>query len=414
MVLALLSILSIFVAVAIGFWKNINVGLIALLFALVLGHFIGGIPVGDIIGFWPLRLFFTTFGVTLLFSIARLNGTLEKLSKWIIFQSRGRKALIPVLFYVLALFLASIGPGNISTSALLLPIGIMIAFRTGISILLMSGLIIFGSIAGGLSPIAPNGIVALELAELHGVGTLGWSIYLTNVLSITIFSALMYVTLGGLKMNGERVEIDRPEPFDRTQVVTLVAVATLVGLVIATGVNVGFAAFGISAFLFLFKAADQNEAIAGVPWSTLLLICGTAVLIGVSDELGGVELLTNFLASLMNVVTAVPILAILSGVMSIFSSAVGVVMPALIPTSISLSEALGGNVSPALITTTIAVGSHMTTTSPFSTMGALALASAPETVDKKKMFKDLFILSFVAVAFIALFGLIGGLGLFLP
>jgi len=409
--IAIISLLSIVIAIAIGFWKNINVGLIALAFSLILGYYIGGIPINTIIGYWPLKLFFTTFGITLLFSIAKLNGTLEKISKFIIFQSRGRKILIPVIFYVLALLIASVGPGNISTSALLLPIGLAIAFQTGISILMMSSLIILGSIAGGLSPLAPNGIVALDLALSNGVGNLGVSIFAYNVLAMTLFSILIFIALGGFKLRGDRVEIAKPGQFNKQQIITMIAVILLVLWVIIGGVNVGFAAFAFSVILLILKAADQNESIQHVPWSTLLLICGTAVLISVISELGGVSLLTTFLASLMNQQTAVPILAVLSGVMSIFSSAVGVVMPTLIPTTVSLSNELGMVVSPAVLTITIAVASHIVTMSPFSTMGALALASSPETVDKKKLFKDLFIMAFSSLLFIALFlGLMVAIG----
>jgi len=272
MPLEILSLLAVVLAIIIGFWKDINVGLIGLVFSLFLGYYLGGIPIADIIDFWPMTLFFTTFGVTLLFSIARLNGTLEKLSKVMIYQSRGRKALIPIIFYILAVVLASIGPGNISTSALLLPIGLMIAGKAGISILMMSGVIILGSIAGGLSPLAPNGIVALTLAREHGVGELGGAIYFTNVFAITLFTTLLYVFMGGAKKNGERYMIDKPTAFTHMQWVTLATVLAMVLWVIIGGVNVGFAAFVMSAILFLFNAADQREAIQGVPWSTLLLI----------------------------------------------------------------------------------------------------------------------------------------------
>lgn len=398
----IISLLAIVLAIIIGFWKDVNVGLIALVFALFIGYYGGGIPINTIISYWPMSLFFTTFGITLLFSIAKLNGTLEKLSKTIINQSRGKKILIPIIFYVLALVLASVGPGNISTSALLLPIGLIIAYSANISILMVSTLIILGSIAGGLSPLAPNGIVALELARANGVGELGYHIYLNNILVMTLFSAIAFVALGGLKLRGDRIEIEAPGKFDKQQIFTLVTIVVLVAWVMIGKVNVGFAAFTLSAVLFIFKSADQNQAIKNVPWSTILLICGTAVLIRVADELGGVSLLTTFLASLMNEQTAVPILAILSGVMSIFSSAVGVVMPTLIPTTVQLSNELGQVVSPAVLTITIAVASHIVTVSPFSTMGALALASSPETVDKKKLFKNLFIMSFLALIFIAL------------
>jgi di/tricarboxylate transporter len=409
---AILSLLSLVVAIILGFWKNINVGLIALVFSLIIGYYLGGIPINTIISYWPIKLFFTTVGITLLFSIAKLNGTLEKISKFIIYQSKGRKVLIPIIFYFLALIIASVGPGNISTSALLLPIGLVIAYKTRISVLMMSTLIITGSIAGGLSPLAPNGIVALDLAMTNGVGDLGYSIYIMNVISMTTFSAIVFLVLGGLKLRGDRVEIESAGRFDKYQIITLVSIFLLVIWVIVGGINVGFAAIVFSVLLLLIGAADQNEAILNIPWSTLLLICGTAVLISVVNEVGGVELISNFLASLMNEYTAVPIMSILAGVMSIFSSAVGVVMPTLIPTTVGLSTELGNVVSPTVLTISIAVASHIVTMSPFSTMGALALASSPKTVDKKALFKNLFIVAFSSLAFIALFlGVVAGLGL---
>jgi di/tricarboxylate transporter len=403
----IISLLSLVVAIAIGFWKDINVGLIALVFSLFVGYYLGGIEINTIIGYWPVKLFFTTLGITFLFSIAKLNGTLETISKTIIYQSRGHKILIPIIFYFLAVIIATVGPGNISTSALLLPIGLAIGYRTNISALMMSTLIILGSIAGGLSPLAPNGIVALDLAIMHGVGDLGFTIFIINVLSMTVFSAILFIILGGLKLRGDKIEIEKADKLDKAQIITLISIVVLVIWVIVGNVNVGFAAFVLSAILIILNVADQNNAILHVPWSTLLLISGTAVLINVINELGGVDLLAEMLATLMNERTAIPIMGILAGVMSIFSSAVGVVMPTLIPTTVELSNNLLNVVTPTALTVTIAVASHIVTMSPFSTMGALALASSPETVDKKRLFKNLFITAFSSLVFIALF--LGGL-----
>ena len=277
---------------------------------------------------------------------------------------------------------------------------------------MMSTLIITGSIAGGLSPLAPNGIVALDLAQTHGVGDLGYQVYIMNVISMTLFSAIVFIALGGLKYSGDRIEIEKADKFDKHQIITLVCIFLLVLWVMIGGINVGFAAIVFSVFLLIIGSADQNQAILHIPWSTLLLICGTAVLINVINEVGGVQLLTDFLASLMNKTTAVPIMSTLAGIMSIFSSAVGVVMPTLIPTTVSLSNELANVVSPAVLTITIAVASHIVTMSPFSTMGALALASSPADVDKKALFKNLFIIAFSSLAFIALFlGIIAAIGL---
>lgn len=409
MLIEIISLVALVLAIAIGFWKNVNVGLIALSFSLFLGYYIGGIALDTIIGYWPLKLFFTTFGVTLFFGITKLNGTLEKVSKFMIYQSRGKTVLIILVFYVLALVLASIGPGNISTGALLLPIGLALAYQAKIPISLMSIIIINGAIAGGLSPIAPNGIVALTLAADHGVGDLGFRIYITHVLSMSAFSVFMFFLLGGAKLRGNRIDIEKPGQFNKHQIITLVCVGILILWVMIFKVNVGFASIVLATFLLTIKTADPHEAIHSVAWTAITLICGTAVLISVISELGGVSLLTTFLALLMNKVTAIPILALLSGVMSMFSSAVGVVMPTLIPTAVELSEKLNHVVTPAVITIVIAIGSHFVTISPFSTMGALAVASAPSSVDRKQLFKELFFHAFVSLAFVAIF--LWGLGL---
>ncbi|HAX02492.1 MAG: hypothetical protein A2Y45_04345 [Tenericutes bacterium GWC2_34_14] len=411
MTIAIISLLSLVLAIAIGFWKNVNVGLIALVFSLLVGYFLGGIPIDTIISYWPLKLFFTTFGVTLLFGITKLNGTLEKVSNMMIYQSHGKTILIIIVFYFLSLILASIGPGNISTGALLLPIGLTLAYQAKIPITLMSVIIINGAIAGGLSPIAPNGIVALQLAMEHGVGDLGFRIYLTHVMSMTVLSFFLFFLLGGAKLKGNRIDIEKPEKLNKQQIITLICIILLIVWVMAFGINVGFASIVFATFLLIIKSADPHKAIQSVTWTAITLICGTAVLISVISELGGVELLTTLLANLMNKNTAIPIMALLSGVMSMFSSAIGVVMPTLIPTAVELATKLNHVVTPAVITIVIAIGSHFVTISPFSTMGALAIASAPETIDRKKLFNELFAYAFVSLAFIAIFlwilGLVG-------
>lgn len=399
----IISLIAIVIAIAVGFWKSVNVGLIALFISLFLGYYIGGIPMDRIISFWPLKLFFTTFGVTLLFGITKINGTLEKLSNLVIYISKGKTIYIILIFYLLGLSLASIGPGNISAGALLLPIGLALAYQAKIPLALMSIIIINGTIAGGLSPIAPNGIVALTLAKDYGVGDLGFRIYLTHVLSMTVFSIFFFFVLGGLKLKGTQIEIPKPEPFTKNQWITLGSIVVLILWVILFGVNVGFAAIVLATLLLLLKTADQNQALLSVAWGAIIMICGTAVLISVVSELGGVSLLTTLLSSMMSRLTAVPIIALLSGVMSMFSSAVGVVMPTLIPTAVELSEKLNHVVTPAVITIVIAIGSHFVTVSPFSTMGALAVASSPAQIDRRKLFRDLFVLAFVSLTFIAIF-----------
>jgi heme/copper-type cytochrome/quinol oxidase subunit 2 len=81
---------------------------------------------------------------------------------------------------------------------------------------------------------------------------------------------------------------------------------------------------------------------------------------------------------------------------------------------VSLATELGNVVTPTVLTITIAVASHIVTMSPFSTMGALAMASAPEASDRKKLFKNLFIMAFCALLFVAIMlGFMNAFNLFL-
>ena len=81
--LGLVALILLAVAIAAGFFRKTNVGLVAMLFALILGRY-AGIKDGEILkGFNP-NLFITLMGVTLLFSILNNNGTIEIMAKKIV------------------------------------------------------------------------------------------------------------------------------------------------------------------------------------------------------------------------------------------------------------------------------------------------------------------------------------------
>jgi len=323
--------------------------------------------------------------------------------------SGGRKALIPIIVYLLALVLAAIGPGNISVAALLAPIVMAVARETNISPTFMGVTLVIGSIAGGLSPIAPTGIIGINFSQEIGLDT-GLNSWINQIVASTVFAVVVYIVNGGLKLRGQRAQIGEIEKFNTKQKMTLAGIAALVISVIVFEINVGLAGFFISAVLLILKAANEKEAIAGVPWSTIILIGGTGILISIAAELGGIEVMSNALSKLMTPKTATAILVLTAGVMSFFSSASGVVMPTLIPTVPGLVESLGGAVRPEALVAAIIIGAHMVTPSPLSTMGALTYAGATEDMDKEKLFRDLLIWAFVGTLFTAALALIGVVG----
>ena len=134
--IGIVSLIALFLAIAVGFKLNINTGIVGIIFAFILGFFIpdpngtGTYMLSDpaagaatLIGGWSTSLFFMVMGMTLLFAIAKLNKTLEVVSQRLIALAAGKTKLLPFIFFVLSLILAGIGPGNIAVCALILPIG---------------------------------------------------------------------------------------------------------------------------------------------------------------------------------------------------------------------------------------------------------------------------------------------------
>src|ERR671918_847080 len=121
MSLAWLSLASLVVAILVSCFTRLNVGVLGLAFAWIIGVYLGGMSLNDVLGGFPVQLFLTLAGVTLLFGMAHVNGTLERLAARAVAMCYGNAGIIPVMFFFVALTLSTIGPGNIATVALLAP-----------------------------------------------------------------------------------------------------------------------------------------------------------------------------------------------------------------------------------------------------------------------------------------------------
>ena len=77
--LAVLSVLALIVAIVVSCVTTLNVGVLSIALAWIIGVYIGGMPIATVISGFPTALFLTLTGMTLLFSLAQCNGTLDKL-----------------------------------------------------------------------------------------------------------------------------------------------------------------------------------------------------------------------------------------------------------------------------------------------------------------------------------------------
>jgi len=401
---ALISLVALLTAITVGYLRKINTGLVSIGFAFLIGYFLVGLEPKQIVGGWPLKLFFILLGMTLLFSITGVNGSLRLVAKKVVYLTGGNKKLIPITFFIMSGLLAAIGPGNISICALILPIAMAVSSEEKISPLLMATMVIAGANAGGLSPIAPTGIIGVTLSKEQGLD-IGMRVFSKQIIGQSILAVILYFLLKGYRFKRDEEKITAPPPFNRNQKITVMVVLFVISGIIFGHWDIGLTAFLGAVILLFLRVAKEKEAIAAVPWSTLILVCGVGTLVSVCEKAGGIDFLTKLLATFMSTRTVAPIMALDGGVMSIFSSASGVVMPTLIPTVSRLVTEVGGD--PAHVTSAIIMGAHVVTNSPLSTLGALAVASAGNEVNKEVLFRNLLILAIAGLFYAAVIVYIG-------
>ena len=138
---------------------------------------------------------------------------------------------------------------------------------------------------------------------------------------------------------------------------------------------------------------------AGIPWNVIIMVLGVGMLMNIISLSGGVDILVNALEGLMGKGSAAPIMAILAGVMSFFSSGLGVVFPTLIPVCGGLAAGIG--VSGVTLVAMVVIGGTIAGYTPISTTGALIMAGVAQQKDSEKRFPQnkLFIELFAVSAF---------------
>ena len=391
--LAWISVGALVIAVTLSMVTTINVGIVCLASAWIVGVLLGGMTVGEILDGFPTQLFVTLVGVTLLFSMARGNGTLERITERAVRLCRGHRGILPIMFFFLALGLSSIGPGSIGATALLAPPAMMVAHRTGIPFLLMAIMIGNGALAGSLSPFSPTGVVANGVMVRMGFPGLEWQTFINNILGHSLVAFGGYAVLGGLKLfrRGENEEAAvelATQPIEPRHWLTLTLIALLLIGVIGFQFEVGMTALTAATILTFARAANEKEAILTMPWGVILMVTGVTVLITLMERTQGLALFTDLLVRMSTPDTVTAVVAFVTGVVSVYSSTSGVVLPAFLPTVPGLVERLGG-LDPIAVASAMNVGSHLVDLSPLSTTGALCMAGIPAGVDSQNLFNKL-------------------------
>jgi len=411
----LVSIVVLVLVFLIASLRSINMGALAIVAAFAFGVGVVGKAADDIFAGFPGDLFVILVGVTFLFSIAKANGTVDWLVHAAVRASGGRLVAIPwALFLVSALFTAvgAVGPGVV---AIVVPIAMGFARRYQINPVLMGMMVINGATAGGFSPISifggiTNGVVARNHLDGSPI-TLFVASFVANLLLTTV----AFFLFGGRKLLRERQTIVEAEPvgvsveagsgsvpgtggartasplappapsnggpdetvttlnLDRT--LTLIGVAVLAVGALFFDLDVGVTALGVAVVLSLVSPSTTKNAVSGVAWSTVLLVCGIVTYVSLLEDMGTIDWLGNGVAAIGAPLLAALLICFIGGGVSAFASTTGI-LGALIPLAVPFLQ--HSDVGAVGLVTALALSSSIVDSSPFSTSGALTVAAAPE------------------------------------
>jgi di/tricarboxylate transporter len=429
----IISIVGLVLIVLLATLRSVNMGAIAFLGVFLLGSLFFNVSDDDIFAGFPGDLFIVLVGVTLLFAIAKANGTVDWLVHMGVRAVRGQIAFIPWVMFVVTAVLTSVGAVVPGAVAIMAPVGLSFAARYRINPLLMGLLIINGASAGGFSPIGVFGVITNGVVEREHLASNPGLLWVSSFLFNAVLSVVVFVLFGGRELLRRRVEPTGPdvtgdaEPDEpaggtggspgsvttRTEEKTVVAeqvttltpqrVVTLAGLVLlvvgALGfdIDVGLLALSIATVICLLFPKESKANVGEVAWPTVLLICGVVTYVGMMQTIGTIDMLGDSVAKIGAPLLAAYVICLIGGAVSAFASTTGI-LGALIPLAVPFLQG-SDSVGAVGMIIALAIASSVVDSSPFSTSGALVVASSGPDV-RDRVFRGLMIwgLSMIVVA----------------
>lgn len=141
------------------------------------------------------------------------------------------------------------------------------------------------------------------------------------------------------------------------------------------------------------------------------MVLGVGMLMNIVSQSGGIDLMVEAMEKVMGPRSAAPMMALTAGIMSFFSSGLGVVFPTLVPACGSLEAGLG--VDGVQLVAMVVIGGTIAGYTPISTTGALIMAGvaqqerSEERFPQNKLFVELFAVSVLNLVVLAVMAFTG-------
>ncbi|KQN42479.1 SLC13 family permease [Frigoribacterium sp. Leaf44] len=419
---ALIVLVAVFALSAI---RNVHMGALAFVAALLVGVLVVGESLDDVLGGFPVDALLILLGITYLFGIARETGVVD----WLVDRSVGligdRVALIPWAMFVIGTLVACLGTSHAAFT--IVPIAMSLAHKHKIHSTMM-GIVMSSAIVGGaLAPTSINGITVMTVARASGIPynpglMFGLSVGVNTLVVLVAFFlfggreliartraagvARAAVAAGGTGGTGGTSVTGAGHGQGGTAVLTEPATATRLGayqLVVLVSIpvlivgfftitlldvdlNLGAVALTLAVFLAFLKPDVGRASLARIDWNTILLLGGIITYVGVLTRLGAIDQLGEVARSVSSPLLAAFVICVIAGLVSAFASTIGI-LGALIPLAVPLLVPGGGLEMTGFIYA-LAISASLVDCAPFGTTGATIVASGVEE-DRPRLYRHL-------------------------
>lgn len=393
------------VVFAVGSVRHVHVGAIALAGALGVGLTLGAESVSEIMRGWPVDLMLILLGMTYLLAVARANGTLDRLVDNTVRRIGSRKALLPWFMFVLALVIAAMG--NPLAAMVVIPVAMVLAEQDGRDPVIMALGAINGSLAGCFAPTSLYGILTVSIGEQGGVDLnpyLQFGVTLAILVGLQVVAQILFRQHSGPGGAGSSSALPDPDggtglgapetavavsartttavrtattPAQRaTMAAFIVLLCLVVGMpLFGFAINIGVIALALAITVSLMFPDDGKAALEDIDWSTILLVGGIVTYVAVLQRMGAMESLGELASSIPWPLAAVFTLCFVGALISAFASTTAL-LPVVIPLALPLVAQ--GSISGAGVISALAVSATIVDSMPFSTSGALAVATSSD------------------------------------
>ncbi|MFF7557051.1 SLC13 family permease [Streptomyces olivaceus] len=412
-----------------------NLGLAALPAAFLVG-LAADRTADEVTAFFPADFFVLIVGITALFAVAQLNGTLDWLLDGMLRLVGGRVLLVALVPFLIGAVLTAIGTLPAAATAVVAPVALGLAARYGISPLVAAVLGITGIISGLLSPLAVYGTSARRLGDTLEIGLPDSApvvFFLGGLVAgLAVAAGCLLVGLrtgavprgrvsptapgttpttfvagpaqagpetgpgtaskAGPETGSESEATGRAVSPAAARVLTLTCLAAVVVLSVGFDANIGYLGLTAAVVQQIVLRLEPGEIVSRIPWNIVLLIGGLLTYVGLMQDLGAFARISDLLRVEGAPLLSLLVLCYIAGITSFAASSIAVfatTMP-LVPAVVAEGA------SPVGAVLAVALASILVDINPLGITGGLILGAARPD-DRPRLFRHLLTYGAVSV-----------------